>query len=291
MRKSLSSVLIAAVVLFAAASTVLLLRYRETTRDFARLKATHEEVQSRYSQTLEAIASIQDSLNAISLGDTNVAVRTGDLQTEQGLNGPSGQEALDRIAVLRASIARSKQRIRQLEASLRLSGNRIAGLEKLVANLKQSVAEKEQAVAELTSRVENLSNQVAGLENTVQENQQTLREREQTIEDKRRENATIYYVVGSKDALTKVGAVVATGGVLGMGKTLQASPAVKDSALTPLDTDQSSIVPIGSAKARVISSQPASSYQLTPGLDGKMELHITDAKQFRQVKTLVIMTA
>jgi uncharacterized protein (DUF3084 family) len=290
MRRFSSPALIAAVVVLAAASALLFMRYRDETQQFAKLKTSDQDTQSRYSQTLDAIASIQDSLNSIALGDTNVTMR-GDLKTEQSMNGPSGQEALDRIAALRASIARSKQRIRQLESSLKASGNKVAGLEKLVANLKQSVAEKEQAVAELSSRVENLSTQVAGLQNTVQENEQTLRAREQTIEDKRKENATIYYVVGSKQELTKAGAVVATGGVLGMGKTLQPSSAVKDSALTPLDTDENTVVPIGTAKAKVISAQPASSYQLSPASDGKLELHIVDPKTFRQVKTLVIMTA
>ena len=291
MRKSVSSVLAAVAVLLAVAATVLFLRFRETSADLAKTKAAQEDTQNRYSQTLDAIASIQDSLNSIALGDTNLRVRSGDLQTEQGINGPSGQEALDRIALLRASIARSKQRINQLEASMKVSGNKIVALNKMVANLKQSVSEKEQMVAELQSRVDNLSTQVAGLENTVQENQNTIQAREQTIEEKRKENATIYYVVGSKQELSKAGAVVATGGVLGMGKTLLASPAVKDDALTPLDTDQQTVVPIPSAKAKVVSAQPSSSYTLAPSGDGKLELHIVDPKQFRQVKTLVIVTA
>jgi len=291
MRKSVSSIVAAVAVVLAVATGVLFLRYRDASTEFAKMKATSEETQARYSHTLDAIAEIQDSLNAISLGDTTIHVRSGDLQAEQTMNGPSGQEALDRIATLRASIMRSKQRIKQLESSLKVNGNQIAALQKMVKNLKQSVAEKEQIVADLQSRVDNLSTQVAGLENTVQENQSTIRDREQTIEEKRRENATIYYVVGTKQELSKAGAVVTTGGVLGMGKTLQAATAVKDSALTPLDTDEQTVVAIGAAKAKVVSAQPASSYTLAPASDGKMELHITDAKQFRQVKTLVIVTA
>jgi len=291
MRKSLSSVLAAVVVVLAVATAVLFLRYRESASDYAKMKETQEQTATRYNQTLDAIASIQDSLNAIALGDTNIHVRSGDLQTEQGINGPSGQEALDRIATLRASIARSKQRIDQLENSLKVSGNKVAALSKMVANLKQNVAEKEQMVAELQGRVDNLSTQVAGLENTVQENQNTIHDREATIEEKRKENATIYYVVGTKSELTKAGAVEATGGVLGMGKTLVAKPGMSEGSLTPLDTDEQTVVPIGTVKAKVVSAQPASSYTLAPAGDGKLELHIVDPKQFRQVKTLVIVTA
>ena len=51
------------------------------------------------------------------------------------------------------------------------------------------------------------------------------------------------------------------------------------------------VVPIPSAKAKVVSAQPPTSYVLTPGVDGKMELHITDPVEFRRVRQVVIVTA
>ena len=210
-------------------------------------------------------------------------VQGGSLQTERSLSGPNSQEALDRIAAVRASISRSKNRILQLEASLNKSGNKIAGLQKMVANLKQSVEEKEQLVAELSTRVDTLTTQVAGLQTEVQDNQVT-------IEDKRREIATIYYAVGSKKDLTESGVVVAKGGVLGVGKTLKPTGQFNENSFVALDTDQQTVVPISSAKAQVISAQPPSSYELVP-VEGKLELRIIDPKEFRKVKQLVIVTA
>jgi hypothetical protein len=45
-----------------------------------------------------------------------------------------------------------------------------------------------------------------------------------------------------------------------------------------------------SAKARVITPQPADSYELRL-VDGKMELHILNPAEFRKVRQLVIVTA
>ena len=61
-------------------------------------------------------------------------------------------------------------------------------------------------------------------------------------------------------------------------------------AFTPLDTDQQTVLPIPAAKARVLSAQPPTSYELKL-VEGKVELHIIDPTEFRKVRQLVILTA
>ncbi|MGH7534242.1 MAG: hypothetical protein ACREMG_01515, partial [Gemmatimonadales bacterium] len=73
------------------------------------------------------------------------------------------------------------------------------------------------------------------------------------------------------------------------GKTVQLTGRFDENQFTRLDTDQERLVRTPSPKARVLSAQPASSYELK--LEGEqMELHILDAREFRKVKHLVIMT-
>ena len=287
MRKPIQFILIGVIVILVGASAVLFTKYRKTSADYAGMKAQEETTRERYSQTIDAIAEIQDRLNAISLGDTSVQMRS---RNEQQMTGTSGRDALDRIATLRASIARSKLRIRQLESSLNKTGIRIGGLEKMVARLKRDVTDKETMVAQLSTRVDTLQTQVAGLETEVQQNQDTLRIRDETLEAKRRELATVYVAVGSKRDLAHKGVIVAKGGVLGLGKTLQPSGLISDNAFTPLDTDQQTVLPIPAAKARVLSAQPPTSYELKL-VEGKVELHIIDPTEFRKVRQLVILTA
>jgi len=289
MRKPVMFALVAVIVLLAGATSVLYMRYQKTSADYASTRAEQEKTQARYDQTIQAVAEIQDSLNAISFGESSVQMRSGDLQAEQRLSGPNGREALDRIAVLRATILRSKARIQQLESSMKANGTKIAGLAKMIKNLKSTVSEKEGLIAQLSGRVDSLQTEVTGLATTVQETQDTLRVRDQTLEDRRRELATVYYIVGKKKELRNAGVVVAKGGVLGLGKTLQPLGSPNETAFTPLDTDQETVVRVSAAKAKVLSAQPASSYELKL-VDGQVELHIVNATEFRKVKQLVILT-
>jgi len=292
MRKPVQMALVAVVLLLAATTAVLFVRYRKTSADYADMKTQQEASQTRYGQTIEAIAEIQDSLNAISLGDTNVKMLSQQLASEQKLSAPNGKEALDQIAMLRASIMRNKDRIRQLESSLKANGNKIKGLTKMIAGLKESVSEKEALVADLTTRVESLQTQVTGLTTEVQETRDTLTVRDQTIEEKRRDAATVFVAVGDKKTLTQQGIITAKGGLLGMGKTIIPSSSVTPGtgAFVAIDTDQETVVKTDAKKAQVVSAQPASSYELRE-VDGKMELHILDPVAFRKIKQLVIMTA
>jgi len=290
MRKSVSIILGVAVVALLGASAYLYSRYHQTSEELASTRAAEEAGRTRYSQTIDAISEIQDSLNAIAVGDANVQMMANKLQSEKDLNSPNGRDALDRIATLRQSIQRNKDRIRQLESSLNASGIQLKGLKKMVASLKASVNEKETMVAELSTRVNDLSTQVTGLETTVQQNQEQIAQKDESLEQRRKELATVFYVVGNKHDLTAQGVVVAKGGVLGMGKTLTPSLNVPSVALTPLDTDQTTVIPIEAQKAMVVSAQPATSYEMRL-VEGKMELHILDPNEFRKVKQLVIVTA
>jgi chromosome segregation ATPase len=288
MRKPVQFALIALIVVLGGATAVLYSKYRKTTADYLDTKSAEETARNRYAQTIDAIAEIQDSLNAISVGENEMVSKN--LQSEQKLSPQQGQEALDRIAVLRSSISRNKERILQLESSLKKSGVRVSGLEKLVKNLKTDVADKETQVAQLTTQVNELQTQVTGLTTEVAQTQDTLRVRDETLEDRRRELATVYYVVGSKKDLTDAGVVEAKGGVLGLGKTLTPSGYQKEGLFTALDTDQETVVRTNSAKVKVVSAQPTTSYEITT-VNGQAEIHILDPLAFRKVKQLVIVTA
>jgi peptidoglycan hydrolase CwlO-like protein len=274
--------LIAVVVLLIGATAVLFRKYEKSSTDFA-------ESQTRYNEAINAIAEIQDSLFAITAGDSAVGMLSQGLQTEQSLTEPQTRQALDAIAVINKTIGRTKEKIRDLEGRLKKSGVRAAGLQKMIASLKISVAEKEALVAMLTGRADSLQVQVASLEGAVQQGQETIRARDAALEERRSELATIYLLMGTKKELSASGVIVSKGGFLGMGKTVQLTGRFDESQFSRLDTDQEKLVRTPSAKARVLSAQPASSYELK--VEGEqMELHILDPKEFRKVKHLVIMT-
>jgi peptidoglycan hydrolase CwlO-like protein len=289
MRKPVLYAMIAAVVLLAGATAVFVQKYAQASLDYSNMKSAEESARSQYADAFSAIAEIQDSLSAIALGDQALPLVSQGLQAEERLTQPDKRQALERIALLSASVQRAKEKIGRLESSLKRSHVKSAGLQKIIATLKDDALAKESLLAQLTGRVDSLQTQVAGLQTTVQQDQESLRQRDQTIEEKRHELATVEYLIGTKQDLTASGVVAARGGVLGLGKTLALSGRFNEGLFTPLDTDQQTVVRTSSPRIQVLSPQPMSSYELQV-VDGKVEIHILDPAEFRKVRHLVVMT-
>jgi len=290
MRKPVQVALAVAVVALLIVTGVLYSKYRNTSTLYASSRAAEAESQVRYGRTLDAIAEIQDSLNAISVGPGGQIVQ-GNLREERRMGGPNGQEALDRIAALRSGIEANKERIALLEENLKKSGVKTSGLQRLIAGLKRTVTEKEALVAQLSSQVDSLHTTVTGLNATVAEREDTLHTRDTQLEDRRRELATVYYVVGKQNDLKKQGVIQQQGGVLGLGKTVLPAANPDPGVFTALDTDQSTTIRIPAKAARVVSAQPLSSYELVPAGTNEMELRILNANEFRKIKQVVIVAS
>lgn len=264
-------------------------KYQKSEANVAQMTAQQQETQMRYSQAIGEIATIQDSLDTIVLGEAPVI--PGGTSSEMNLPATSREQVLSRIATLKAGLERTKERIQDLDARLKKSGIRIAGLQKMIGGLKKTVTEKEEEIAQLNGQVNSLNTQVSGLTTEVETKTQEIQTKDQQLTDKQHELATIFYTIGKKKELVKSGVVVAQGGVLGVGKTVKPTGKYDESSFTPLDTDQETVIRIPAKKAMVVSPQAPSSYTLTMTSPDVMELHITDAKEFRKVKHLVIMTS
>jgi len=290
MRKHLQTILAVAVLLLGGATVFVYSQFKHSQADNASLQSANRSTQDQYGRTIEAIAEIQDSLNTLALGDKTMPFESSTLRQERNLGAPSAQEALERISLLRAGIERSKHRIDQLERDLHHSGLRTAGLQKLVASLRETTAEKERQVAELTAQVDTLHVQVGTLTTQVAQVQDTVRVRDETLTERQHELATVYWVADSKRALTKAGVIAARGGVLGLGRTLAPTARVSDALFQRLDTDEQTVLTLQATKAQVLTPQPASSYELRL-VNGRMELHILEPREFRKVRQLVIVTA
>ena len=290
MRKPATIAMYAVIAVLAVAVAVLYQKYQVTAASYADVKVAEETSRTHYAEAFNAIAEIQDSLNAITTADGAVQLKQDDLRTEQRLSQPSRAEALESIALLNASIQRTKTKISELESSLEKSGTKAAGLQRMIHNLKRTVVEKQEHIAVLTGQVDSLQTQVAGLATTVQGLETTVAMDQQNIEEKRRELGTIYYIIGTKKELSSSGVIVAKGGVLGLGKTLKLSGQFDNGQFTTLDTDMETVVRAPATRVEVLSPQPLSSYEVKIE-NGQVELRILDPKEFRKVKHLVIMTA
>ena len=289
MRNPLAPVLTFLLIAALAACAWMFVRYRDSEKRATEMSAAEQSSRDSYSHTIDAIAEIQDSLDALVPRDSLLGVVPGSLVTEQQMAGPNGERALAQIASLRASIARNRARIQALESDLQHSGAHVAALQRMIANMRRDLADKQASLDQLASQVDSLRDKVDSLETDVQQGRDTLVAREAELEERRHELATVYYVVGTKDQLLKQGAIVMKGGVIGMGGTPVLTGQLPTDLLTPLDTDVTTTISTTASKARVLTPQSTKSYELVLA-EGHIELHILDAAEFRKVRQLVILS-
>jgi len=290
MRQPVLVALIVGLVVLLGAGLFAFQKYRQADSDYRAMKTMEAETRNRYGEAINEIAMIQDSLNAIVLGDSTAALLPADLQAERRLMETRGDMALARIAVLKAGIERTKQRIQELDESIAKGGVRIEGLERMVANLRRSVTRKEQEIAVLAGERDALQTRVTGLTAEVAQREDSLAQQAEALEQRRRQLSTVWYVIGTKRELMGSGVAVAKGGILGIGKTLEPSGDFDPSLFTAIDTDHQQVIRIPSRRAQLLSAQPESSYTLQP-VEGGLELVILDPVEFRHVKHVLIMTS
>jgi len=267
----------------------------QSRADFTTLQTEEQATSARYAAAIDEVASIQESLQDIDLGEQGTQALETELAQEQNLSQDRGEQTIARIAEIKAGVERANSRIQDLEEKLKQSDVHVAGLEKLIRGLRKTVEEKEVQIAALTARVGELQTQVTGLETEVAVGQEAIRQKEETIqqqtaslEDSRQRLGTVYYVVGTKKELSRAGLIESKGGLLGIGRTVRPTGRTDGGQFTALDTDRTTVIPIEAKKAKVVSTQPAESYALE-AVGEQMELRILDREAFRAVKYVIIM--
>ena len=113
-RRPMQAAVAAVVILLLGVTVVLFMQNRKTAAAYAETKAAEETARSQYAEAFNAIAEIQDSLTAITVGEGSVSLQPQSLSAEQRLTQPTRSQVMESIALLNASIQRTKTRIGQL---------------------------------------------------------------------------------------------------------------------------------------------------------------------------------
>lgn len=286
--RRVTPILVAAVLVLASLCVWLALQVKQRGGESQQHAERERQAEDRYARAIADIASIQDSLDAITPLVAEEGMGSTSLDAEQRL-APSATNALARVAELHAGVDRARARIAALETRLRQSGTQLAGLDKILARLKQDLAEREEMVASLTDQVDSLSTQVTGLSGSLERSQALVAAQETALEERRHELATVSYLIGNRNALVADSVVVARGGLFGFGRTLVVTGKGDPSLFRSIDTDLQRELPIAAAKATVLTAQTPASYRLEPSSQG-MVLRILDAHEFRKVRRVIIVT-
>lgn len=195
-------------------------------------------------------------------------------------------------AVQRGLIDRRK-RIEELEAKLAANNGGTAKMKQQMEILRQQIDQQASAVADLRSQLEAANIHIQQLDSTIvslnatvdtitAERNRTEEQLQATINDL---NA-VYYVIGTDKEL-KAANIVEGGGFLRKDKVLPAD--FDRSYMTRADRRSLTEIPLDAKKAKVLTQQPAESYQLDRNSSGHLSLVITDPKKFWATTNILVI--
>lgn len=173
---------------------------------------------------------------------------------ETGFKGEQMRKALDHLTV---QLAEKDKELKQLRADLESKNIHIAELDKTITNLNEDVAT-------LTTEKENLTTEK---ENLTAENASKA----QTISTQDTQLNTAWYAFGTKKELKAQN-------VLSKGDVLRSS--FNKGYFTKIDIRVEKEFKLYSKSAKVLTSHPSSSYNLSKDVNGQYVLRVTDPNTF-----------
>lgn len=204
----------------------------------------------------------------------------------------------DMIQIQEALMQR-RQRLEQLEKQLASSNRNNATLQQAIKSLKTQLAQQEstisglrQQLADANIQIEDLSNSVAKLGeekdsiSNVAEAQSAAREAaERQVVEVSNELNTVYYAIGTSRELKDHNLLDA--GFLRKTKVLPSD--FDQNYFTTSDKRTLRTIPLGAKKAKVLTNQPTSSYEIIDGANGMKVLKITDPARFWQMSSFLVV--
>lgn len=285
-------------------ASALFIALASTSCDGGKLKQAEEQNRQLEGSLQETLAT-QDSLlalvNDITDGMSQIKELEKIISTPSNLNGDSesrrNQIKNDMVAIQNA-LQQRRQRLEELEQKLNESNGTNATLSKTVKILKTQIAEQQTEIATLTNKLAAANIQIEELGSTVQNLTSAVDTLTAVADNEKRERAaaeaqatalanelnTCYYAIGTKDELKK--AKIIETGFLRKTKILKGD--FEANYFTVADKRNISTLPLHSKKAKVLTNQPASSYQIVDE-NGQKVLKILNRAEFWQMSNFLVI--
>jgi len=245
--------------------------------DNANLKGELTEKEQALQDFVNGFNEIQANLDEIKAKEKIVSGNTqsGDVKSKE-------EQIKSDIQAIYDLMSKNKSRIASLNKKLKNANTKIAGLEQMIANLEAQLNEKDVQITDLKNKIEQLNIELSNL--TV--NYENIEHESATKTEKLN---TAYYVIGTGKELKQKGVTEKEGGFIGLGKTTELKKDFNKDYFTKVDASQTTTIPIGAKKIKIITTHPSSSYKIV-GEKPVEKLEITNTEDFWSAsKYLVIV--
>lgn len=202
------------------------------------------------------------------------------------------QQIRDDILAIQRDLQQRRERLAELEKKLNEAGNTNTTLKRTIETLKAQIADQEGTIASLRNelaaanvRIDELTSSVDSLNTTVasvSEERAAAQERAAALNA---ELNTCYYIIGTNKEL-KDKKVIESGF---LRKTKVIPGQVETSLFIRADKTQLTAIPLHSKKAKVMTAQPANSYQIVEDANGAKTLRITNPGLFWEKSNFLVV--
>ncbi|MHC1739082.1 MAG: hypothetical protein AB9882_13835 [Ignavibacteriaceae bacterium] len=282
-----------------------------TEETIKRLEAENKELKNNEenkNQFIEDMATtlngIQDTLGIIQqlINRENISIQLIEKSNEMGkqIQKTQKEEIMSSLQLIADDLRVKQKNIASLNRKLKDSNFRISGLEKLLSNYEgvikknqEEIASMQVKIGELEQQNQQLMVQNKELSKSNVELGETVQKTKTELTQLTRTSNTVYYKIGNDDDLVDGGYIVKSGGVIGIGRTMQLAPNISPTKFSEeIDlSDENQIVINKNIDAidKLVPQRDDASYALTSRGPNSTLLQIKDKAAFLKVSKYLII--
>ncbi len=270
----------------------------------SKLKRENDKVQDYFGQTLEALNEIQDSLSEIDTQELMIHRMAINKEVTDSIPNTKDQ-IMASIQNINDYIALNKERLANIEQTLKEKNIEIKGLQRMIYKLKKSIEEKELLIVSLTNQIDILKikieteriayeHDIAQKEETIETQQSTIGAQEETISTQAgqiqaqdEEMNTIYFISGTKNELIEKG-FMTKGGLF---KSAKKSSDYNEKEMTAVNLNKFNEIMIKAKikNIKILTDQNKNAFTLEDK-GNETILKVVNPTEFRKIKYLIIQT-
>ena len=252
--------------------------------------AAIDSLQNMLDQKDQDLNELMSTLNEIQEGFAQINEAEGRVNVlNQDVESGNARATIEEnMEFIQQTMQENRQKIEELQAKLKQSNINSGQLKTMVDKMTAQLEEKSKEIEELRVKLEEKDIQIAELGETVnqQKNEIARVTEERNVNELIAKNQdaqlnTAYYVYGTKDELKQHRILIS-------GDVLQSDDFDKD-YFTKIDIRKTTVIPLASKYAKLLTTHPEGSYTLLKDAQGMYTLRITDAYRFWSVSKYLVI--
>lgn len=246
------------------------------------LKQVIAQRDEQINDMIATMNEIQSGFNEISAAENRVNV------IQEGERSDKAEQIKENIKIIADRMQQNRELIKKLKGQLRDSDFKSVEFKRMITNMLRQLDEKDQQLQQLRTELETKDIHIAELDETISELNDNINDlqaesesKTQTINSQVAQLNTAWFVFGTKHELKDQH-------ILEDGKLLQRS--FNRDYFTKIDIRVTNEIRLYSKSAKILTTHPSGSYELTPDNNKQYVLKITNPQMFWSTsKYLVIL--